>query len=148
MSEDLTKVGVKNAEIEVLEGDMLKGPLVPLSRIWTHAPGVSVGEMHVPANTDVLGHEHKTRHLNILLKGACEILAGDKTIHLKAPCVFVADPGVRKLARFTEESIWLNVLPNPTDETDDARLEEMFVVKSATYLAHVDSLKAIEQASD
>lgn len=136
MTQDLSKVGVTNAEIEALEADRLTRPSVFIRVEHTFAPGVIVRTMYVPAETEVIGHEHKVQHINMLIKGSCEILAGDEVIRLKAPLIFVADAGVRKVARFHEESVWANILPNPTNETEPEKIEELFVVKSATYRAH------------
>ena len=143
MPDELSKVGVTNAQVEALEGARLlsKSTQVPIRIEHTFAPGIVVRTMFVPANTEVIGHEHKTDHVNMLLQGACEIVAGHETIKLRAPLIFTAKAGVRKVARFSENSVWANVLPNPTNETNLDKIEEMFVAKSPVFLAFESQLK-------
>lgn len=133
---DFLKIGGDNKAIEVLEKRLLPEPQMEIKYYHTFAPGVYVREAHVKAGMIGIGHEHKTKNVNVVVKGRLKIIAGDEVIELVAPCVFVAEPGVRKVAHFLEDTIYLNVLHNPTDETDLSKLEDLFVVKSPTFLKH------------
>lgn len=83
-------------------------------------------EIHMPADTVVIGMIHKTEHFNILVKGACYIIHDDGTREeLRAPKVFVSKKGVQKVLHITEDMIWLTT--HPSTETDVAKLTEALV---------------------
>lgn len=88
------------------------------------APGVYVREIFMPAETIIIGHIHKTEHLNILVQGACYIVHDDGAREeLRAPLTFVSKAGVQKVLYITEDMIWQTV--HATTETDIEKLEEM-----------------------
>jgi hypothetical protein len=88
------------------------------------APGVYVREIFMPAETIIIGHIHKTEHLNILIQGACYIVNDDDTREeLRAPLTFVSKAGVQKVLYITEDMIWQTV--HVTTETDVEKLEAM-----------------------
>lgn len=127
--------------MEEWEGEWLCLPPADIKTLHSFAPGMYIREMHVPAGTVVLGHEHLTDQLNILLKGSLDIVVSEgQTAHMTAPCVFVASAGIRKVAEFREDSVWLNVMPNPDNEQNIDVLDDRFIRKSATFLAHEKKL--------
>lgn len=85
------------------------------------APGVYLREIHMPADTVVIGKVHKTEHFNILVKGACLIVHQDGTREeLRAPMTFVSKAGVQKVLYILEDMIWQTV--HVTQETDMEKL--------------------------
>lgn len=121
---------------ETFERALLDKEQMPIKYVHTFAPGVYVREAHVKAGMVGIGHEHKLECVNVLLKGSLRLVADDKIIELSAPCVFTSVAGSRKVAHFIEDTIFLNVLPNPTNETDLKKIEDLFVIKSDTFLEH------------
>lgn len=88
------------------------------------APGVYVREIFMPADTIIIGHIHKTEHLNILVQGACFIVHDDGSREeLRAPLTFVSKAGVQKVLYIIEDMIWQTV--HVTTETDIEKLEAM-----------------------
>lgn len=90
------------------------------------APGVYLREIHMPADTVVIGKKHLTEHFNIIMKGRCLLVAPDgsrEEIH--APHVFVSGVGVQKVLYILEDTVWLTV--HPTTETSISRLENNLV---------------------
>lgn len=88
------------------------------------APGVYVREILMPAETIIIGHIHKTEHLNILIQGACFIVhEGGRREELRAPMTFVSKAGIQKVLYITEDMIWQTV--HVTTETDIEKLEAM-----------------------
>lgn len=146
MSEVLTAINAVHTPVEELEARLLPTAQTKIKYFHTFAPGVYVREAHVEGGTIGIGHEHTTKNVNVLLKGRVKIVAGDSVLEMAAPCVFVAEPGVRKVAHFLEDTIWLNVLHNPTDETDLRKLEDLFVIKSQTFLEH--EARQLKQAEE
>lgn len=92
------------------------------------APGVYIREMFAPKGALVLGHAHKTEHLNILVCGRIRLLMGDKVAEMQAPCTFVSKPGARKLFYMLEDVVFSTV--HATIETDVDRLEDQLIEKS------------------
>jgi len=90
------------------------------------APGIYAREIHLPANTLVVGKIHRHRHFNILSQGriTCYTEFGLQT--LEAPASFISEPGTKRVVFTHEDAIWTTIHPNPTDETDVEKLEEMF----------------------
>ena len=97
-------------------------------------PGIYIREVLLPRGAYVVGHAHKTVHLNIMLTGRLGLIddEGVETI-LDAPQTFVAGMG-RKVAYIYEDVIWQNL--HATTETDVEVLEDTYLDKSAVWLDH------------
>jgi enamine deaminase RidA (YjgF/YER057c/UK114 family) len=117
-----------------LEALMLEQPQAHCPVAHYFGPGVCVREVSMVAGTMAIGHHQKFEHLNILLKGAVEMLEDDgSTKILRAPLIFVGKPG-RKIGLVVEDMVWLNVYA--TDERDVQAIEERFVDKSPQWQEH------------
>ena len=56
--------------------------------------GLYIREAHYPANVLIVGQEHVSEHMNVLLKGSINVIDGDGSIQtLVAPHMFVAKAG-------------------------------------------------------
>jgi hypothetical protein len=109
------------------------------------APGVYAREIHLAAGTLVVGRVHRHRHLNIISQGriTCYTEFGLET--LEAPASFVSEPGTKRVVLTHEDAIWTTIHPNPTDETDVSKLEEMFTAAEYEELGmEVSNLKELE----
>jgi hypothetical protein len=109
------------------------------------APGIYAREIHLPGGTVVVGKIHRHRHLNIISKGriTCYTEFGLET--LEAPASFISEPGTKRVVLTHEDAIWTTIHPNPTDETDISKLEEMFVALEYAELGMaVANLKELE----
>lgn len=123
-------------EIESLERVLLKRPqITDRLRLKHHfGPGVYVRELWRPRWAIIIGHAHKTRHLNILVSGHLKVYMDGKVHDIRAGDVFVSEAGVRKITRAIKESTLMTI--HPTNETDLDKLEEELVVKSGAYIEH------------
>lgn len=102
-------------------------------------PGLYIREILMPVGpggTVIIGHLHKTRHFNIVLKGKARVLIDGKVRTIEAPAVFVSEPGVRKVLNILEDMTWCTV--HLTSETDVAKLEEELVDKTNHFLANLE----------
>ena len=118
-------------------GELLKHEQVDCPVIHRFGPGIYIREFSVPAGTFVVGHYHKTDHMNVFLKGRVTMLNEDGTTSdLKAPVVFTGGPG-RKMGLVTEDMVQLTI--HATEETDIETLEEMYLDKSLA----LDEMKSI-----
>ena len=128
-----------------VEAECLALPQVDCPVVHHFGPGIYVREVLMPAGTLVVGHHHKTPHLNVFLSGSLVLLdqAGQaKTLH--APFLFVSEPG-RKVAWTVTDCIWQNVVA--TDETDIDALEALMFDKSAIFTLSEQMAKAAHVAS-
>lgn len=89
-----------------------------------HSDGVYVREFHMPAEHFVIGKEHNTRHLNMLVKGKCTVW----TVHGKheldagrGPVTFESMAGVKKVVLAHTDIVWMTI--HATAETNQDRLE-------------------------
>lgn len=85
----------------------------PQYPVYHHfSPGVYVREFHMPAGFLVVGKKHKTRHLNILTKGICEVWTPEGKYYLDATdkqCTFESLAGVKKVVYAKTDIIWMTV---------------------------------------
>lgn len=131
-------------KIERLEGAMLALPQVECPVDHFFASGVYVRQMTAPAGTLIVGHEHKTEHVCILLKGSMTIATTEGVRTVSAPLTFIAPPG-RKVAVVLEDIVFQNI--HATEERDLDKIEAQIITKSETWNdAHalVERLRAYE----
>lgn len=88
--------------------------------------GLYTRETHMMAGTIAIGKKHRYSVTNILIKGKISVIMDDYVTEWVAPCVFVSEPGVSKIAYFHEDTIWLNC--HPTDETDLEKIEADVII--------------------
>jgi hypothetical protein len=113
-------------QIAIITDHLSQYPQTDCPVVHRFAPGVYLREVHMPADTIVIGKIHKTEHFNILVKGACLIVHDDgRREELRAPMAFVSKAGVQKVLYITEDMIWMTV--HVTAETDMARLESELI---------------------
>ena len=124
------------ARIEAVEARCLELPQVACPTTHVFAKGVYWREVAIPAGVFAMGHEHKTEHINVLLAGKVRVMVDGRVTELTAPQVIVSGPGIRKVVYAVTATRWANVHANPTDETDLDKIEDLFIEKSAGYLAH------------
>jgi hypothetical protein len=96
--------------------------------IHSFAPGIYMREAHMPADSTILGHCHKTEHLNLMMSGVMTMYHADgSTSLLKAPMMLAGKPG-RKLAYMHTAVIWINI--HATEERDVETLDRLLLEKT------------------
>lgn len=129
----LTKHTLEN--IVAVERTIMEYPQVECPIFHRFGPGLYIREIHMPAGAFVIGNYQKFEHLNVMLKGRVVVVNDDGShSEIVAPTVFVGRPG-RKVGYVKEDVVWQNIYA--TDETDIAKLEEMFVIKSENWDAYL-----------
>ncbi|MCX6845072.1 MAG: hypothetical protein NTU84_00645 [Verrucomicrobia bacterium] len=141
-----TETLMQREQLERMEAALLEMPQIEFPVTHRFAPGLYIREVFVPAGAVIVGHEHKAETLNILLQGAALVAHDGKVEELIAPLTFNSAPGVRKAAVVLEDMVWINVHPNPTNETDPAKLEDMFIVRSDGFLEAQRQLELLKEA--
>ena len=82
--------------------------------------GVYLRVIHVQQGKTIIGHVHTTNHLSVLLTGTMRISIGDEVKELKAPYIFEALAGSRKVGYAVTDCSVMNILP-----TDITTVEEI-----------------------
>lgn len=129
--------------IEVVEAKLLHLPQRECPVVHKFAPGVYMREILMPRNTFVIGHQHKTKHFNIVLTGRAIVMMDGVVNHVTAPCTFVSEPGVRKVLYIIEPMRWATC--HVTESTDLTEIEEQVIEKSPTYKAHMEDMKKLKE---
>ena len=123
-----------------LEAFLMDAPQTECPVTHTFAPGVYLREIFMPADTIVVGHEHKTEHVNIVLSGRALVTIDGKTEEIVGGDTFVSKAGVQKALLIVEDMLWVTV--HPTEETDLKKLENLLINKSEAY---IEGHKATEE---
>ena len=102
---------------------MLGHEQTPNSIIHRFGGGLYIREAHYPKDTLIVGQEHLSEHMNVLLKGSINVIDGDGSIQtLTAPHMFVAKAG-SKIGYTLEDVVWQNIYV--TSSTDVEYLESV-----------------------
>lgn len=123
-----------NREIEAAEAKLITMPQLTCPLRHLFAPGIYLREITMPKGALIIGHEHRTRHFNVILSGRARVSIQGETQELVAPTIFVSEPGVRKVLYILETMRWATI--HATDETDVPALEKLLVRPSAAWLDH------------
>ena len=91
------------------------------------SPGVYVRQITMPAGTFVIGHKHKTQHLNIVMTGRAKVMMNGIVEEIVAPCIFESQAGVQKVLLIEEDMVWATVHTNPDNCQDVVKLEESLI---------------------
>ena len=114
------------AEVEALGLRLRREfPQLDLPVKETFAPGVYLREIFMPKGAFVIGHRHRTEHLNIISCGEVSVLMEGKVHRLVAPCTILSRAGERKVLFIHEDTLWATV--HPTTTTDPAALEDELI---------------------
>jgi hypothetical protein len=120
------------SKIVALESAMFAMPEHQIQIKTTHhfAPGVYMREIFIPKGTTLTGKIHKTEHLNILSQGDLSVWTEDGVKRLTASTVIKSQPGIKRVGFAHEDSVWITVHANVTEERDTDKIEEMLIAKS------------------
>lgn len=115
-------------KLNQLEAMLVGLPQVACNVVHAFGGGIYIRQVHLRAGSMVMGHRHKTEHLNIMLTGRMTLYhENGMRDELTAPVIVTAGPG-RKVAQIHQDVLWLNLFP--TSETNVEKLEEMYLDKT------------------
>lgn len=100
--------------------------LMPLKHSF--APGVYVREIFIPKGSVLTGKIHRHEHPNFLMKGEVIVVTefGGRE-HLKAPMSMISKAGTKRAVYAMEDTVWITIHANPTNETDLLKIEEFVI---------------------
>ena len=94
-------------------------------------PGVYCRKLTIPAGAVLVGKIHKDLHLCIVAKGRIMVASEQGTKELVAGDVFVSEPGVKRAGYAIEETVFINIHTNESNDTDLKVLENKLIVPEA-----------------
>jgi hypothetical protein len=125
-------------KVEELESTMLamNTPLIakgnsdmfPLKHSFSE--GVYIREMFMKKDGFVIGKLYKISHTWFLLKGEITVATDEGVNHYIAPCYVHAPEGTKRVIHAIEDTIFVNVYPNPDNITNIETLEDMLTCTS------------------
>jgi hypothetical protein len=127
-----TRVIEENRKIEGIEGAMLHLPQIECLLNHHFCEGVYLRELTMPAGSKIIGHEHKTKHFNIVLSGKADVSINGDIHRIEAPYLFISEPGVRKVLNIVEDMTWVTVHPTEHGEFS-SDLESDLIIKSEEF---------------
>lgn len=127
LEEDLLSAA-NNNNIVAGDNNGLGNKLAPLEH--TFADGVYVRQMYMPKDTAVIGKIHKREHVWFLLQGCISVATENKIEEYEAPRYVVSPGGSKRVILALEDSIFVNIHPNPSNTQDLIELEKYNVAKN------------------
>lgn len=117
------------AKIMALEAAMMdmKEHQIEIKTTHYFAPGIYMRQMFMPKGTTLTGKIHKTEHMCVLSMGEVSVYTDQGMKQLKASSVVHSMPGMKRVLYAHEDSIWINVHHNPTNERDLDKIDSIFV---------------------
>lgn len=118
-------IRLKIAEAEVA---LAKEVQLDIPPVHYFSKDVYAREIKVPKGSVIIGKIHKHKNLNIVSAGEISVLSIEGLKRIKAPCTFVSEPGVKRMAYVHEDTVWTTI--HGTDEIDLEKIEEQFIAKN------------------
>ena len=112
---------------------------LPVTHLF--APDVYSREIFMPSGMLVIGHQHRTSHLNIVLEGSARVLINGLVHEITAPFIFRSGEGVRKVLYILEDCRWMTI--HATQSTDIAAIEDKIIDKCAPIELVEEDLKQL-----
>lgn len=109
-------------------------------------------EMLIPKGTLIIGKIHRHQHLNFISQGEVVVATEFGNKHLKAPCTFVSEVGLKRAVYALEDTLWTTVhLTEHGSEKELEKIEEEVI--APTYadiglIASVDEFLSLENKGD
>lgn len=102
--------------------------------------------MHMKKDSLVVGKIHKHENLNILSEGEVTVFSVDGRQTFKAPHIFVATPGAKRVIVAHSDVVWTTI--HGTAEKDLEKIEKQFIAEDYSEVHGIDEdeLKLIQEA--
>jgi hypothetical protein len=149
---ELTKQELeRRGQIEALESSLMDrseelGLVIGDSEMFplkhTFVDGLYIREMSMPKNHFAIGKLQKHEHLWMLLQGKLTVTTQSGSEEYVAPCYVKAKPGEKKAVYAHEDSIFVNIYPNPDNKQDLEKIENTWIAKN--YLEY-DEFKKLKE---
>lgn len=146
-----TKAVISNL-ISVLQSNINSGNIDSADLPVTHhfSDNIYCREIFMPAGSVVIGKEHATRHLNIVLSGECEIWTVQEHIKCRPGMIFETLAGVQKIVKMITDVRFLTIHFNPDNLRKDRELEELYIkpAEQLSLFPELDSLPLFKNSQE
>ena len=129
----LTREKIEKLENELLNNNnpnIVKGNTEHFPLKHSFSEGVYIREMLMKKNGVVIGKLHKYSHTWFLMQGELIVATDQGTNQYIAPCYVNAPAGAKRVIHAVQDSVFINIHPNPENITDIEQLENMLTCKS------------------
>lgn len=111
-----------NPEVAIGDSDIF-----PLKH--TFVDGLYIREMKMEKGSFAIGKLQKNEHLWMLLQGKLTVTTQSSSEEYIGPCYVKAKPGEKKAVYAHEDSIFVNIYPNPDNTEDLEKIENTWIAK-------------------
>ena len=108
---------------------IVKGNSESFPLTHSFSDGVYIREMSMLKGGVVIGKIHNRSHTWFLMKGKIKVATEDEVVTYSAPTYVNAKAGTKRVIIAIEDSVFINVHPNPENITDTDLLEEILTCK-------------------
>lgn len=115
---------------------------VPIEHYFAHHVYGRV--MFMRKGAIITGAIHKFSQLNILMSGDVSVSTEDGMKRVQPPFAMASPPGIKRIMKAHEESVWMTVLG--TSETDVDKIAQLFT--ATTEEEYIEFCKALESKSE
>jgi quercetin dioxygenase-like cupin family protein len=123
--EHLEKVLKESGSPDIYIGNSDAFPLT-----HTFSDGIYTREIFIKKGMIAIGKIHKHENTFFLLKGKLQVFTEKGVIEMEAPIYGVSPSGTKRVVYALEDSVFLNVHPNPENIYDIEELEKIMIVSS------------------
>lgn len=121
---------LENLMINSDSPDIFVGNSEALPLKHSFSEGIYVREIFIKKGMFVIGKIHKFDHTFFLIKGKLLLYTQEGVKELEAPYYGTASAGAKRVAVALEDTVFVNVHPNPKNIKEIETLEDTFVVSS------------------
>ena len=124
-------IELQNSLMEFVDGEnIVKGDseVFPLKHTFTD--GIYIRQMSMKKDSAVIGKIHKNPHVWFLLSGVLSVATETSSEDYEAPCYVEAPAGSKRVIFAHEDSVWVNIYPNPTNTRDLDEIERTIIIEN------------------
>lgn len=136
LSINLFREKVTSLEQQLLNSEdpsVVKGNSDVFPLTHSFSDGVYIREMSMLKDGIVIGKIHNRSHTWFLMKGKLKIATEDGVVTYSAPTYVNAKSGEKRVIIALEDSVFVNVHPNPDNITDTDELERILTCETYTH---------------
>jgi len=121
---------IENLLINSNSPDIFVGNSDELPLKHSFSDGIYTREIFIRKGMLAIGKIHKSDHTFFLMKGKLLLCTEEGVKEIEAPFYGNAIAGTKRVAVALEDTVFVNVHPNPNNITEIEKLEDIFVVSS------------------
>lgn len=123
--ERIEKLFINSGSADIFVGNSDELPLT-----HSFSDGIYTREILIRKGMFAIGKIHKSDHTFFLMKGKLLLCTQEGVKEIEAPFYGTAIAGTKRVAIALEDTVFVNVHPNPNNVKEIEKLEDIFVVNS------------------